>query len=168
MQKINVIKGKNNLFTKMLLIYSTITIISIYLLANIFLKYYVENEIQNELNIHSEIVFNIEKRFEEQDIVSTSVINGINTQKHITDEINMLISSTYEEYMSYKLDKFVAANGKQADLDYVLTTILSGREDALAVVINDKDKEYVSEIVLKHDIWYKLKNEVSSRYIKIG
>lgn len=150
----------------MILIYSCITIIAIYLLTTIFLKYYVDNEIQNELNIHSELNYNIEKRFEEQNIVSNSVINGINTQKHITDEINMLISSTYEDYISYKLDKFVASNTKQADLDYVLSTILSGREDALAVVINDKDKEYVSEIVLKHDKWYKFKNKIKGRYIR--
>lgn len=65
----------------MLLIYSAITIVSICLLSNIFLKYYLESELQNELNIHSEMIFNIEKRFEEQDIVSTSLINGINTQK---------------------------------------------------------------------------------------
>lgn len=67
----------------MLLIYSAITIVSICLLSNIFLKYYLESELQNELNIHSEMIFNIEKRFEEQDIVSTSLINGINTQKRL-------------------------------------------------------------------------------------
>ncbi|MGL5506602.1 MAG: sensor histidine kinase, partial [Paraclostridium sp.] len=165
MKKISIFK-KKNLFTKMLLIYSTITVIAIYLLTTIFLKYYVDNEIQNELNIHSELIFNIEKRFEEQNIVSNSVINGINTQKHITDEISILISSTYEDYISYKLDKFVASNTKQADLDYVLSTILSGREDALAVIINDKNREYVSEIVLKHDRWYKFKNKIKSRYVR--
>lgn len=158
--------NKKNLFSKMLLIYSAITVIAIYLLATIFLKYYVDNEIQNQLNIHSELIFNVEKRFEEQNIVSNSVINGINTQKHITDEISTLISSTYEEYISYKLDKFMISNTKQPDLDYVLSTILSGREDALAVVINDKNKEYVSEIVLKYDRWYELKNKMNHRYIR--
>ena len=150
----------------MLLIYSAITIVSICLLSNIFLKYYLESELQNELNIHSEMIFNIEKRFEEQDIVSTSLINGINTQKKITDEIQMLINSTYEDYISYKLDKFSSTNVKEADLDYVVKTILSGRSDALAIIINDKNKEYVSELVFKHSDWYKLKNKLKSKYIR--
>ncbi|RDY29704.1 HAMP domain-containing protein [Romboutsia weinsteinii] len=154
------------LFNKMLLIYSSITIISICLLANIFLSYYTDNEIQNELNIHSEVIFNIEKRFEEQDIISNSVINGINTQKKITDEINMLISSTYEEYLSYKLDNF-SVNSNKVDLRYLLDTMLSNRRDVLAVVINDKDKNFVGEIVLSHDKWYKIKNIKDDRnYIR--
>ena len=71
----------------MLLIYSSITIIAIFLLTAVFISYYVDNELQNELNIHSEVIFNIEKRFEEQDNISNSVINGINTQPKIIDEI---------------------------------------------------------------------------------
>lgn len=166
MKKLYNIYTSKNLFSKMLLIYSTITIVSICLLSNIFLKYYLESEMQNELNIHSEMIFNIEKRFEEQDIVSTSLINGINTQKKITDEIQILINSTYEDYISYKLDKFSSSNVKEADLDYVVKTILSGRSDALAITINDKNKEYVSEIVFKHSDWYKLKSKLKSKYIR--
>ncbi|MEN2259430.1 hypothetical protein AAIB48_18600 [Paraclostridium benzoelyticum] len=83
MKKLYNLYTSKNLFSKMLLIYSAITIVSICLLSNIFLKYYLESELQNELNIHSEMIFNIEKRFEEQDIVSTSLINGINTQKRL-------------------------------------------------------------------------------------
>lgn len=166
MKKLYNLYTSKNLFSKMLLIYSAITIVSICLLSNIFLKYYLESELQNELNIHSEMIFNIEKRFEEQDIVSTSLINGINTQKKITDEIQMLINSTYEDYISYKLDKFSSTNVKEADLDYVVKTILSGRSDALAIIINDKNKEYVSELVFKHSDWYKLKNKLKSKYIR--
>ncbi|EQK41917.1 HAMP domain protein [[Clostridium] bifermentans ATCC 638] len=166
MKKLYNLYTSKNLFSKMLLIYSAITIVSICLLSNIFLKYYLESELQNELNIHSEMIFNIEKRFEEQDIVSTSLINGINTQKKITDEIQMLINSTYEDYISYKLDKFSRTNVKEADLDYVVKTILSGRSDALAIIINDKNKEYVSELVFKHSDWYKLKNKLKSKYIR--
>ncbi|MDM8128071.1 sensor histidine kinase [Paraclostridium benzoelyticum] len=166
MKKLYNLYTSKNLFSKMLLIYSAITIVSICLLSNIFLKYHLESELQNELNIHSEMIFNIEKRFEEQDIVSTSLINGINTQKKITDEIQMLINSTYEDYISYKLDKFSSTNVKEADLDYVVKTILSGRSDALAIIINDKNKEYVSELVFKHSDWYKLKNKLKSKYIR--
>lgn len=166
MKKLYNIYTSKNLFSKMLLIYSAITIVSICLLSNIFLKYYLESEMQNELNIHSEMIFNIEKRFEEQDIVSTSLINGINTQKKITDEIQILINSTYEDYISYKLDRFLSSNVKEADLDYVVKTILSGRSDALAIIINDKNKEYVSEIVFKYNDWYKLKSKLKSKYIR--
>lgn len=49
----------------MLLIYSLITIISIFLLKDIFINYHIDNELQNELDIYSEVIFNIEKRFEE-------------------------------------------------------------------------------------------------------
>ena len=47
----------------MLLIYSLITIISIFLLKDIFINYHIDNELQNELDIYSEVIFNIEKRF---------------------------------------------------------------------------------------------------------
>ncbi|MGL5694564.1 MAG: hypothetical protein ACRCXA_10840, partial [Peptostreptococcaceae bacterium] len=77
-----------SLFNKMLLIYSAVCIISICLLSSLFLKYYTDNQVQNELNIHSEVIYNIEKRFEEQENVSNSVINGINTQSKITDEVS--------------------------------------------------------------------------------
>lgn len=145
----------------MLLIYSTITIISIFLLSNIFLIYYVENEIQNELNIHSEVMLNIEKRFEEQNIISNSIINGVNTQSDVTNEIQVLTTLSYEEYLSYKLDRFSSRSKTPIDLKYLLDTMLSNRSDVLAVVINDKDNEYKSEIVLNHNKWYNLKKESS-------
>lgn len=153
---------KNKLFNKMLLIYSAITIISIFLLTNIFLSYYIENEIQNELNIHSEVIFNIEKRFEEQNTISNSIINGVNTQSDVTNEIQVLTTSSYEEYLSYKLDRFSIRSKTPIDLKYLLDTMLSNRSDVLAVVINDKDKEYKSEIVLNHNKWYNLKKQNSS------
>ncbi|MGL5346457.1 MAG: sensor histidine kinase [Peptostreptococcaceae bacterium] len=156
---------KNKIFNKMLLIYSLITIISISLLTTVFIIYYSENELQNELNIHSEVIFNIEKRFEEQDTIGNSVINGINTQPKIIDEIVKLTTATYEEYLSYKLDNYSVAKNKQLDLRYLLDTILSNRSDALAVVISDKNKEYKNEIVLNYDKWYDTKNN-KNKYIR--
>lgn len=142
----------------MLLAYSAISVVSICLLANIFFNYYMDNEIQNELKIHSEVIYNIEKRFEEQNNISNSLINGINTQRKITDELSVLINKSYEEYLNYKLDNFYRNNSKQVDFNYLLETILSNRKDVLAVVVNNKDKKPVNEIVLNHDKWYKIKN----------
>lgn len=151
----------------MLLIYSLITIISIFLLTNIFINYHIDNELQNELDIYSEVVFNIEKRFEEQDRIANSIANGINTQPKVIEEVKVLVENTYEEYVSYKLDKFSSSNMKQIDLNYLINTILSDRTGALAVCINNKDKEYISEIVLNHNKWYDLKTEKdTTKYIR--
>ena len=151
----------------MLLIYSLITIISIFLLTNIFINYHIDNELQNELDIYSEVVFNIEKRFEEQDRIANSIANGINTQPKVIEEVKVLVENTYEEYLSYKLDKFSSSNMKQIDLNYLINTILSDRTGALAVCINNKDKEYISEIVLNHNKWYDLKTEKdTTKYIR--
>ena len=157
----------NKIFNKMLLIYSLITIISIFLLTNIFINYHIDNELQNELDIYSEVVFNIEKRFEEQDRIANSIANGINTQPKVIEEVKVLVENTYEEYVSYKLDKFSSSNMKQIDLNYLINTILSDRTGALAVCINNKDKEYISEIVLNHNKWYDLKTEKdTTKYIR--
>ena len=151
----------------MLLIYSLITIISIFLLKDIFINYHIDNELQNELDIYSEVVFNIEKRFEEQDRIANSIANGINTQPKVIEEVKVLVENTYEEYLSYKLDKFSSSNMKQIDLNYLINTILSDRTGALAVCINNKDKEYISEIVLNHNKWYDLKTEKdTTKYIR--
>lgn len=151
----------------MLLIYSLITIISIFLLTNIFINYHIDNELQNELDIYSEVIFNIEKRFEEQDSITNSIANGINTQPKVIEEVKVLVENTYEEYLSYKLDKFSSSNMKQIDLNYLINTILSDRTGALAVCINNKDKEYISEIVLNHNKWYDLKTEKdTTKYIR--
>lgn len=151
----------------MLLIYSLITIISIFLLTNIFINYHIDNELQNELDIYSEVIFNIEKRFEEQDRIANSIANGINTQPKVIEEVKVLVENTYEEYLSYKLDKFSSSNMKQIDLNYLINTILSDRTGALAVCINNKDKEYISEIVLNHNKWYDLKTEKdTTKYIR--
>lgn len=151
----------------MLLIYSLITIISIFLLTNIFINYHIDNELQNELDIYSEVIFNIEKRFEEQDSIANSIANGINTQPKVIEEVKVLVENTYEEYLSYKLDKFSSSNIKQIDLNYLINTILSDRTGTLAVCINNKDKEYISEIVLNHNKWYDLKVEKDTpKYIR--
>ena len=146
----------------MLLIYSVMTIISILLLALIFIFYYIENELQNELNIHSEVIFNIEKILEEQDRISNSVINGINTQDELINEINILNNYSFEEYLNYKLDKYSVYN-KQIDLKYLIDTILSNKKDALAVVINDKNKEFRSELVLNYTKWYEKKYQNNNK-----
>ena len=74
---------------------------------------------------------------------------------------------TYEEYLSYKLDKFLSSNMKQIDLRYLINTILANRAGSLAVCINNKDKEYISEIVLNHNKWYSLKiEEDTPKYIR--
>lgn len=151
----------------MLLIYSLITIISIFLLTNIFINYHIDNELQNELDVYSEVIFNIEKRFEEQDSIANSIANGINTQPKVIEEVKVLVENTYEEYLSYKLDKFSSSNVRQIDLNYLIDTILSDRAGALAVCINNKDKEYISEIVLNHNKWYDLKIEKDApKYIR--
>lgn len=158
---------KNNIFNKTLVIYSTITIIAIFLLTNVFLRYYTDNQIQNEKNIHSEVIFNIEKIFEEQERVVNSIANGINTQPKIIEEIRVLNENSYEKYLSYKLDKFSLNNIKQIDLKYLIDTVLSNRSDVLAVIINDKDNNYKTEIVLNYDKWYRYKNNSSeSAYLR--
>ncbi|MDY3001101.1 sensor histidine kinase [Romboutsia timonensis] len=158
---------RNKIFNKMLLIYSLITIISIFLLKDIFINYHIDNELQNELDIYSEVIFNIEKRFEEQDSITNSIANGINTQPKVIEEVKVLVENTYEEYLSYKLDKFSSSNMKQIDLNYLINTILSDRTGALAVCINNKDKEYISEIVLNYNKWYDLKIEKDTpKYIR--
>lgn len=149
---------RRNMFNKMLLIYTVITITAIFLLSYVFINYYIDNELQNEHKIHSEVTFNIEKRFEEQNSLANSVVNGINTQPRIVEEISILVGATYEEYLNYKLDNFTVSGGKNVDLKYVIDTILSNRKDALAVVINDKNHEFKREIVLNHDTWYDIKN----------
>ena len=151
----------------MLLIYSLITIVSIFLLTNIFINYQIDNQLQNELDIYSEVIFNIEKRFEEQDSIANSIANGINTQPKVIEEVKILVENTYEEYLIYKLDKFLSANRKQIDLRYLINTILANRAGSLAVCINNKDKEYISEIVLNHNKWYSLKiEEDTPKYIR--
>ena len=151
----------------MLLIYSLITIVSIFLLTNIFINYQIDNQLQNELDIYSEVIFNIEKRFEEQDSIANSIANGINTQPKVIEEVKILVENTYEEYLSYKLDKFLSSNMKQIDLRYLINTILANRAGSLAVCINNKDKEYISEIVLNHNKWYSLKiEEDTPKYIR--
>ena len=158
---------RNKIFNKMLLIYSLITIVSIFLLTNIFINYQIDNQLQNELDIYSEVIFNIEKRFEEQDSIANSIANGINTQSKVIEEVKILVENTYEEYLSYKLDKFLSSNMKQIDLRYLINTILANRAGSLAVCINNKDKEYISEIVLNHNKWYSLKiEEDTPKYIR--
>lgn len=158
---------RKKIFNKMLLIYSLITVVSIFLLVNIFIDYHIDNELQNELDIYSEAIFNIEKRFEEQNSIANSIANGINTQPKVIEEVKMLVENTYEEYLSYKLDKFSASNMKLIDLKYLINTILADRAGALAVCINNRDKEYISEIVLNHNKWYDLKNEKSkSKHVR--
>lgn len=151
----------------MLLTYCATTIISIFLLMNILINYHIDSEIKNELNIHSEVVFNIEKRLEEQDRICESVSNGINRQPKIAEEIKILTTSKYEDYISNKLDKFNISNIKQIDLKYLVDTMLGNRDDALAVVVNDKNKEFKSEFVLNHDKWYDIKNKKGEgKYIR--
>ena len=150
----------------MLLIYSSITIISISLLSAVFICYYIENELQNELNIHSKVIFNIENILEEQDRISNSVINGINTREELINEINLINNYSFEEYLNYKLDRYSLYN-KQIDLKYLVDTMLSNKKDALAVVINDKNKEFRNELVLNHTNWYEKKSQINSRIRKI-
>lgn len=152
---------KNRMFNKMLLIYTIITITSIFLLSYVFINYYIDNELQNELKIHSEVILNIEKRFEEQNSLTNSIANGINTQPGIVEEISMLVGATYEEYLNYKLDNFYISSRKNVDLKYVIDTILSNRKDSLAVVINDKNQQFKREIVLNYDKWYDIKKSTS-------
>ncbi len=151
----------------MLLIYSSMTIISISLLAAVFISYYIESELQNELNIHSEVIFNIEKILEEQDRISNSVINGINTREELINEINVLNNFSFEEYLNYKLDRYSIYN-KQIDLKYLVDTMLSNKKDALAVVITDKNKEFRNELVLNYTSWYEKKDQNNNRIRKIS
>lgn len=151
----------------MLLIYSCITIISISLLSVVFICYYIDNELQNELNIHSKVIFNIENILEEQDRISNSVINGINTREELINEINVINNSSFEEYLNYKLDRYSIYN-KQIDLKYLVDTMLSNKKDALAVVINDKNKEFRNELVLNHTNWYEKKNQSNNTIRKIS
>ncbi len=150
----------------MLLIYSSITIISTSLLAAVFIRYYIENELQNELNIHSEVIFSIEKILEEQDRISNSVINGINTREELISEIDVLNNSSFEEYLNYNLDRYSIYN-KQIDLKYLVNTILSNKKDALAVVIKDKDKVFRNELVLNYTKWYDKKDKNKNQVRKI-
>jgi len=150
---------RHKIFNKMLLTYSLITIVSIFLLTYIFISYYIDSELQNELDIYSEVVFNIERRFKEQDSLSNAISNGINAQPKVIEEVKILVENTYEEYLSYKLERFSLTNIKQIDLRYLINTILGDREDILGVCINNKDKEYRTEIVLNHNKWYNLKLE---------
>lgn len=157
---------RHKLFNKMLLIYSAITIMSISLLVTIFLSGYINDSIQNQVDIHSEVIFNIEKHLYDQNRISDSVANGINTQSKVTDEITVLVNSSYEEYLNYKLDSFNVSNYNSLDLKYLLDTMLSNRSDVLAIRVNNKDNEFVSEIVLNYDKWYDKKNYQPDKYMR--
>lgn len=135
---------KNNMFTKMLLLFAVITIATIVSLS--FLMYYFlsQSVVRSELDNQREAVERVERYVDQKYETVQSYVNDLYRSNSLSDDVSFFLMNNFNEYMAKRIDRFAGSSGSNSEsvLAYFKQR-LEDDEDIENILLYSAEKQYV-------------------------
>ncbi|WP_204604717.1 histidine kinase [Cohnella boryungensis] len=134
---------RNNWFVKLILVYAGIAVLTIATLSYFayvsLAKSIVDNKLDDQKNAMKSVDQFIESKYDAVQLMLQSIYRD----QQLSDNVSYLLKNSYENYVSYRLDKFVnSANGVSKGLDFFKDR-LEDDPDIENIILYSAEKQFL-------------------------
>ncbi|WP_054955071.1 sensor histidine kinase [Paenibacillus dakarensis] len=135
---------KNNMFTKMLLSFSGIAIITILSLSYLMYYFMSQSAIRSEIQNQREAVERIERYMNQKYEAVQSYVNDLYRNNALSDDVSFFLQNTFNEYMGKRIDRFSgAASSRSESVLAYFKQRLEDDADIENIILYSAEKQYV-------------------------
>lgn len=135
---------KNNMFTKLLLSFSAITIITILSLSYLMYYFLSQSAIRSEMESQREAVGRIGQYIEQKYDNVQSYVNDLYRSSYLSDDVSFFLLNPFNEYMQKRMDRF--SGSEESYSESVLAYFKQHLEDDADIenmIIYSAEQQYV-------------------------
>lgn len=135
---------KNNMFTKMLLSFSVIAIITILTLSYLMYYFLSQSAIRSEMDSQREAVERVERYVNQKYENVQSYVNDLYRNNSLSDDVSFFLMNNFNEYMAKRIDRFTGSNSSHSEsvLAYFKQR-LEDDADIENIILYSAEKQYV-------------------------
>lgn len=135
---------KNNMFTKMLLLFVLTTIITIVALSYLMFRLMSESAVRSELGKQQEAVERVERVLNQKYESVHSYVNDLYRSVPLSEDISFFLMNTFNEYMAKRIDRFAGSTNSSSEsvLAY-FKRYLEDDPDIQNIILYSAEKQYV-------------------------
>lgn len=168
MRRLHFNQMKQKVFNKILLVYSVILILVMFLLLSVMWNYYTDVVVKREQDANMRILNEVSSYFDEKEEFVSQVVREMYTKDDIIYDISYSLQNNYSSYLSYKLNKYSESPSfVPNNMETFVQTYFSEEPDINAISFSSEEEQYEYLFIFNHYRWGRsIKDEKQSSYIQ--
>ncbi|MGG4488061.1 sensor histidine kinase [Metabacillus idriensis] len=145
---------KQKVFNKILMVYSIILILVMFLLLSVLWNYYTDVVVQREQDENMRILNEVSSYFDQKDDFVNQVVREMYTKDDIIYDISYSLQNNYSSYLSYKLNKYSESPSfVPNNMETFVQTYFSDEKDINAISFASDEEKYEYLFIFNHFRW---------------
>ncbi|UNK20148.1 sensor histidine kinase [Paenibacillus sp. N3/727] len=135
---------KNNMFTKILLLFAAITVVTILSLSYLMYYFLSQTAVRDELAYQREAVERVERYINQKYETVQSYVNDLYRSTALSDDASFFLMNSFDEYMAKRIDRIIESRGSNSDsvLSYFKKR-LEDDTDIENIILYSAEKQYI-------------------------
>lgn len=132
----------NNLFVKMILIYATITVLTIATLSYFTFQSISESMVQNELNKQRDAMESVNRYVNGKYESVQMMLQNVYREPRLSENLTYLLKYSFQDYVKHRLDQYPAGSSATTGLDYFKNLIVDD-PDIANIIFYSSEKQFL-------------------------
>ncbi|MGM1050020.1 MAG: sensor histidine kinase [Bacillota bacterium] len=135
---------KNNMFTKILLLFAAITVVTILSVSYLMYYFLSQTAVRDELGNQREAVERVERYINQKYETVQSYVNDLYRSTSLSDDASFFLMNSFDEYMAKRIDRIIGSRGSNSDsvLSYFKKR-LEDDTDIENIILYSAEKQYI-------------------------
>ncbi|SMF88259.1 two-component system, sensor histidine kinase YesM [Paenibacillus uliginis N3/975] len=135
---------KNNMFTKILLLFAAITVVTILSVSYLMYYFLSQTAVRDELGNQREAVERVERYINQKYETVQSYVNDLYRSTTLSDDASFFLMNSFDEYMAKRIDRIIGSRGSNSDsiLSYFKKR-LEDDTDIENIILYSAEKQYI-------------------------
>ncbi|OPA79415.1 hypothetical protein BVG16_10080 [Paenibacillus selenitireducens] len=135
---------RRKMFNKLLIVYSSITILSLLALSIVAYQYYADHWVQKELNMNKQVLEGIRSYVDGKYLYSMQTIQQLYTDQAMLEDVLYFLKHDISDYSHYRLDQYAKSSGFTArNMNVFFHFRLEGDSDVDSMMLYSKDQQFI-------------------------
>ncbi|WP_339301175.1 sensor histidine kinase [Paenibacillus sp. FSL K6-2441] len=130
---------KNNLFMKILLFFSVITIVTIITFSYLMFMFMSESAVQRQLDIQKRAIESVSDYIGSKYESVQAMVRGIYRDEELASNTSFFLEHPYQDYVNYRLDRFYTENNSSTDTVLYFRNVVDDDPDIRSLMLYSAD-----------------------------
>ncbi|MDU5948541.1 HAMP domain-containing protein [Paenibacillus macerans] len=134
---------KNNLFMKIILVFSVITIVTIITFSYLMFKFMSESAVQRQLDIQKRAIESVSNYIGGKYNSVQAMVRDIYRDSELASNTSYFLEHPYQDYVRYRLDRFYTENSSLTDTVIYFRNQVEDNPDIRSLMLYSADQQHL-------------------------
>ncbi|MCM3701736.1 sensor histidine kinase [Paenibacillus macerans] len=134
---------KNNLFMKIILVFSVITIVTIITFSYLMFKFMSESAVQRQLDIQKRAIESVSNYIGGKYDSVQAMVRDIYRDSELASNTSYFLEHPYQDYVRYRLDRFYTENSSLTDTVLYFRNQVEDNPDIRSLMLYSADQQHL-------------------------